>query len=101
MNRSEFMSQLERLLMDIPESDRQDAIAYYNDYFDEAGKENEARVIQELGSPGRVAAMMKADLKGNGYGSESHKDENENPPVARPKEKNKSELFRGHLLLYC
>jgi len=66
MNRVEFMSQLERLLGDIPESDRQDAIAYYNDYFDEAGVENEARVIQELGSPGRVAATIKADLNTSG-----------------------------------
>ena len=37
MSRKEFMQQLNRLLADIPESDRQDAIAYYNDYFDEAG----------------------------------------------------------------
>ena len=36
MNRVEFMKQLERLLWDIPENDRLDAIAYYNDYFDEA-----------------------------------------------------------------
>ncbi len=62
MNRVEFMKQLERLLGDIPEHDRLDAIAYYNDYFDEAGVENEAQVIRELGSPGKVAAIIKADL---------------------------------------
>lgn len=62
MNRVEFMGQLERLLMDLPESDRLDAIAYYNDYFDEAGPENEASVIQKLGSPGKVAGIIKADL---------------------------------------
>lgn len=62
MNREEFMAQLERLLWDISENDRLDAIAYYNDYFDEAGIENEGRVIQELGSPGKVAAIIKADL---------------------------------------
>lgn len=66
MNRVEFMGQLNRLLWDIPESDRQDAIAYYNAYFDEAGVENEARVIQELGSPGKVAATIKADLNSAG-----------------------------------
>lgn len=66
MNRAEFMSQLNRLLWDIPESDRQDAIAYYNAYFDEAGVENEAKVIQELGSPGKVAATIKADLNSSG-----------------------------------
>lgn len=66
MNRVEFMGQLERLLWDIPENDRQDAIAYYNDYFDAAGVENEAQIIQKLGSPGKVAATIKADLHGTG-----------------------------------
>lgn len=65
MNRVEFMKQLERLLGDIPENDRLDAITYYNDYFDEAGAENEAQVIRELGSPGKVAAIIKADLNAN------------------------------------
>lgn len=66
MNRVEFMQQLERLLMDIPESDRLDAIAYYNDYFDEAGTENEAQVIRELGSPEKVATTIKKDLNSLG-----------------------------------
>ena len=38
-------------MKDIPESERADALAYYNDYFEEAGVENEYQVIQELGSP--------------------------------------------------
>lgn len=62
MKREEFMRELEYLLRDIPESDRMDAVAYYNDYFDEAGIENEQRVIQELGSPEKVAKTMKEDL---------------------------------------
>lgn len=66
MNRVEFMRQLESLLLDIPESDRLDAIAYYNDYFDEAGIENEEKVIRELGSPARVASIIKADLNATG-----------------------------------
>ena len=63
MNRIDFMAQLKRLLSDISESDRNDAIAYYNDYFDEAGADNEAQVIQELGNPGKVAAMIRASLR--------------------------------------
>ncbi|MBQ4560326.1 MAG: hypothetical protein IJA54_08420 [Tyzzerella sp.] len=66
MNRVEFMQQLECLLMDIPENDRLDAIAYYNDYFDEAGAESEAQVIRELGSPEKVAAIIKEDLNSAG-----------------------------------
>ena len=28
---------------------------YYNDYFDDAGSENEEKVIEELGSPAKLA----------------------------------------------
>lgn len=63
MKRDEFMAQLSRPLTDIPESEREEAIRYYNDYFDEAGPENEAKVIQELGNPGRVAASIKANFQ--------------------------------------
>lgn len=63
MNRDEFMEQLARLLVDMPEAERMEAIRYYNDYFDEAGPENEGKVIQELGSAGRVAASIKANLQ--------------------------------------
>ena len=51
MNRVEFMETLSRLLQDIPEEDRIDALKYYNDYFDDAGPENEQNVIEELESP--------------------------------------------------
>ena len=59
MDRAQFMKQLERLLSDISEAEKQEALAYYNSYFDEAGPENEASVIRELGSPGKVAAINK------------------------------------------
>ena len=48
MNRQEFMRRLEELLKSIPASEREDALGYYNDYFDEAGEENEYQVIFEL-----------------------------------------------------
>ena len=64
MNREEFMKELEYLLMDIPEEDKQDAVAYYRDYLEDAGDEHEQEVIQEFGSPERVAAIIRADLGG-------------------------------------
>lgn len=63
MNRAEFMERLERLLVVIPAEERSEALQYYTDYFEDAGAENEAQVIKELGSPEDVAAMIKADLK--------------------------------------
>lgn len=62
MNRVEYMRRLAALLQDIPEEERVSAMRYYNDYFDEAGEENEAQVIEELGSPEKVAAEMKEGL---------------------------------------
>lgn len=62
MNRREFMRQLERLLYDIPDKDREEALDYYEAYFDDAGEEREDEVIRDLGSPGRVAAEIKASL---------------------------------------
>ena len=49
MRREEFMRELEYLLRDIPANEREDALAYYENYFDEAGAENEQQVIKELG----------------------------------------------------
>ena len=65
MSRREFLAQLERLLWDIPVQEREEALEFYNNYFDDAGAENESSVIQELGSPGKVAAIIKADLGGS------------------------------------
>lgn len=62
MNRIEFMTGLAALLQDIPEIERKEAMQYYNDYFDDAGEENEQEVILELESPDKVAAKIKAGL---------------------------------------
>ena len=53
------MDQLEKLLSDISEDERREALDYYESYFDEAGEAEEASVIQKLGSPGKVAAIIK------------------------------------------
>ena len=68
MSRWEFMRQLEDLLSDIAPAEREEALQYYNDYFDDAGSENEQDVIEALGNPARVAENIKRDLYSNGYG---------------------------------
>lgn len=62
MDRENFIKELSFLLQDISDEDREDAIYYYEDYFAEAGKDNEEKVIRELQSPERVAAIIKAGL---------------------------------------
>ena len=68
MNRADFMKQLESLLTGIAPTEREEAIQYYNDYFDDAGAENEQEVIEALGNPARVAENIKRDLLDSGYG---------------------------------
>ncbi|WP_138264476.1 DUF1700 domain-containing protein [[Clostridium] hylemonae] len=65
MNRIEFMTELAALLQNVPVEERREAMQYYNDYFDDAGEENEQRVIEELGSPAKVAGTIKAGLSGD------------------------------------
>ena len=67
MNRERFMKELEQLLHSLPQDERREAIQFYNDYFDDAGPENEAQVIKELGSPSQVAQTI---LNGSGEDGE-------------------------------
>ena len=62
MSRWEFMRELEELLSDISPSEREEALQYYNDYFNDAGKENEQSVIESLGSPEQVAKIVREGL---------------------------------------
>lgn len=62
MNRTVFMERLRECLADISAEEREDALTYYESYFEEAGVENEAQVIEELGSPEKVAENIKRDL---------------------------------------
>ena len=62
MNRLEFMKQLARLLDDLPREEKIEILKYYNGYFDDAGAENEAEIIAQLGSPEKVAAEVKAGM---------------------------------------
>ena len=55
MTRTAFLSALEQLLAPLPESERKDALSYYEDYLDAAGPEKEAQTIAELGTPEEVA----------------------------------------------
>lgn len=68
MNRIDFMKQLESLLQNISPAEREEALQYYNEYFNDAGAENEQAVIEALGNPAKVAENIKRDMSGTGYG---------------------------------
>lgn len=70
MDRAEFMRRLTALLNDVPPTEREEAIQYYNDYFDDAGEGNEQGVIASLGSPEDIAKSIKAGLVDGGSAGE-------------------------------
>ena len=94
MNRVEYMTRLASMLQDIPVEERQEAMKYYNDYFDEAGEENEEKVAAELDSPEKVAAAIKAEIYGRNNTGETK------APVypAEKEEKDCSFLLYAYLL---
>ena len=65
MSRKAFMARLDELLADITEAEKEEALSYYEEYFEDAGPENEEEVISSLGSPEKVAATIKAGLGEN------------------------------------
>lgn len=80
MNRFEYMRRLEELLADISPSEKEEALTYYNDYFNDAGEENEQLVIDELGTPEQVAAVVKEGL---GFGSTNGQPQQSIPEASR------------------
>ena len=62
MTREEFLQRLDKaLLAQVTEEERTEAIQFYEEYFSEAGPEQEEAVLAELGSPEKVAAIIKAN----------------------------------------
>lgn len=61
MNRSEYIKALNEYLVDLPDDERAGAISYHEELFDDAGAENEAQVIESLGSPRDVADAILKD----------------------------------------
>jgi len=62
MRKEEFLERLEMLLSDVSGEEREEAMAFYRSYFEDAGYANEARIIAELESPENVAETIKRDL---------------------------------------
>jgi uncharacterized membrane protein len=59
MGKYEFLGSLEKKLRVIPANERRDAMEYYEGYITDA--ESEAAAIEQLGSPGEVAAIILAN----------------------------------------
>lgn len=63
MNKQTYLAKLVQLLAPLPEQERQDALNYYEEYFDAAGPEAEDATAAELGDPADAARKI---LEGEG-----------------------------------
>ena len=62
MTSQEYLNQLQKYLKKLPQSDYEDAMEYFTEYFADAGPENEQAVIEELGTPKIAAAELMMNL---------------------------------------
>lgn len=62
MKGSEYIYKLDKRLRNIPKEEREDAIAYYSEFFQDAGEEEIEEIVARIGSPSRVAAGIRADI---------------------------------------
>lgn len=62
MNKNEYMRQLARKLRRLPKEDYDKALAYFDEYFEDAGPENEQQAIADLGSPEEAAKELIMNL---------------------------------------
>lgn len=62
MNRQEYIKQLKTRLRRLPKEDFARAIEYFEEYFADAGEENEAKAMEDLGSPQEAADQIIRDM---------------------------------------
>ena len=61
MSSREYLYKLEKKLKKLPQEERKDAIAYYEELFADAGENNVSQIIDRIGSPTQVATGILAD----------------------------------------
>lgn len=62
MTRNEYMKILTHKLRRLPKDDYYRAVEYFEEYFDEAGPDQEQQAIEDLGSPEEAANTLILDL---------------------------------------
>ena len=71
MTKAEFLQELERELAGVNAQEREEALKFYREFFEEAGEAREEEVLRELGSPHRIANLIRVNLGTSEEESES------------------------------
>lgn len=62
MNREQYMKRLKKRLRHLPKDEFGRAVAYFEEYFDEAGAGQELQAISDLGTPEEAAGQIIQDM---------------------------------------
>ena len=62
MNKVEYMSSLKKKLRHLPQEDLRKALEYFEEYFEDAGVDNELQAIDDLGTPEIAAEQLITNL---------------------------------------
>ena len=62
MTKTEYMKVLSKKLRRLPKEDYERAVEYFEEYFEDAGLENEQKAIEDLGTPEEAARELIMDL---------------------------------------
>ena len=62
MTKTEYMKVLSKKLRRLPKEDYERAVEYFEEYFADAGLENEQKAIEDLGTPEEAARELIMDL---------------------------------------
>lgn len=62
MNKETYLKELRKNLKVLDSKERDEVIAFYEEYFDDAGVENEAKVIEEFGTPKELSKKILVDV---------------------------------------
>lgn len=68
MNKTAFLLQLERALKPLPAEERDSAMAYYREYWEDNAGRDDDQISQELGNPKVIAKQIINDYVGNNPG---------------------------------
>lgn len=67
MTTEEYLRILQNNLVNVPPEEVWNIMQYYREYFEDAGKENAAKVMEELGAPEQLAKKVSADFVSGGF----------------------------------
>ena len=70
ITRLDFFLRLREGLQKLPPEELETAVRYYTEYFDDAGAENEEKVLLELGDPMKIAQQITAEYLVRGIAPE-------------------------------